>query len=47
VQLPEWHDELVRLLQDPIYLNSRETKAYLDSQHQELRAVLVDLGLAK
>jgi putative tricarboxylic transport membrane protein len=47
VQLPEWHDELVRLLQDPVYLNSRETKAYLDSQHQELRAVLVDLGLAK
>jgi len=46
-QMPEWREELVRLLQDPVYLNSRETKAYLDSQHQELRAVLVDLGLAK
>lgn len=47
VQMPEWRDELVRLLQDPVYLNSRETKAFLDAQHQELRAVLVDLGLAK
>ena len=46
-QLPEWRDELVRLLQDPVYLNSRETKSYLDAQHQELRAVLVDLGLVK
>ncbi|MEO7729166.1 MAG: tripartite tricarboxylate transporter substrate binding protein [Burkholderiales bacterium] len=47
VQMPEWREELARLLQDPIYLNSRETKAYLDAQHQELRTVLVDLGLAK
>jgi putative tricarboxylic transport membrane protein len=46
-QMPEWRSELVNLLQDPVYLNSRETKSYLDSQHQELRAVLVDLGLAK
>ena len=46
-QMPEWRDELVRLLQDPVYLDSRETKRYLDSQHQELRAILVDLGLAK
>ena len=47
VQVPEWREELARLLQDPVYLNSRETKAYLDAQHQELRAVLIDLGLAK
>ncbi|MEO8443224.1 MAG: tripartite tricarboxylate transporter substrate binding protein [Betaproteobacteria bacterium] len=47
VQMPEWREELARLLQDPIYLNSRETKAYLDAQQQELRTVLVDLGLAK
>jgi putative tricarboxylic transport membrane protein len=46
-QMPEWRDELSRLLQDPVYLNSRDTQKYLDSQHQELRAVLVDLGLAK
>ena len=46
-QMPEWRDELVRYLQDPVYLNSRETQRYLDSQHQELRGVLVDLRLAK
>lgn len=46
-QMPEWRDELARLLQDPVYLNSRDTQKYLDSQHQELRGVLVDLGLAK
>lgn len=46
-QLPEWRDELQKLLQDSVYMNSRETKAYLDAQHQELRTVLVDLGLAK
>ena len=47
VQMPEWRDELARLLQEPVYLNSRDTQRYLESQHQELRAVLVDLGLAK
>ncbi|MDB5809875.1 MAG: tctC6 [Betaproteobacteria bacterium] len=46
-QMPEWRDELAHLLQDPVYLNSRETRKYLDSQHQELRTILVDLGLAK
>jgi putative tricarboxylic transport membrane protein len=46
-QTPEWREELARLLQDPAYLNSRDTRRYLDSQHQELRTVLVELGLAK
>ncbi len=46
-QLPEWREQLIRLLQEPVYLNSRDTQRYLDSQHQELRAVLLDLGLAK
>jgi len=46
-QTPEWREGLVRLLQDPAYLNSRDTRRFLDSQHQELRAVLLDLGLAK
>ena len=46
-QMPEWRDELARLLQDPVYLNSRDTQKYLDAQHQELRAALVDLGLVK
>jgi putative tricarboxylic transport membrane protein len=46
-QTPEWREELARLLQDPAYLNSRDTRRFLDAQHQELRAVLVELGLAK
>ena len=46
-QMPEWREELAHLLQDPVYLNSRDTQRYLDAQHQELRSVLIDLGLAK
>jgi len=46
-QTPEWRQDLARQLQDPAYLNSQDTKRYLDAQHQELRAVLVELGLAK
>ena len=46
-QTAEWREDLARLLQDPAYLNSRDTRRFLDAQHQELRAVLVDLGLAK
>ena len=46
-QTPEWRDELTRLLQDPAYLNSRDTQKFLEAQHNELRAVLLDLGLAK
>ena len=46
-QMPEWRDELERLLLDPVYLYSRDTQKYLDAQHQELRAALVDLGLVK
>ena len=46
-QTPEWRQEALRLLQDPAYLNSSETRRFLDAQQQELRAVLVELGLAK
>ena len=46
-QTPEWRQETTRLLQDPVYLNSQETRRFLDAQQQELRAVLVELGLAK
>jgi len=44
-ETPEWRAELARALQDPAYLNSRDTRRFLDAQHQELRAVLADLGL--
>ena len=46
-QTPEWREDLARSLQDPAYLNSRDTRRFLDTQQQELRAVLVELGLAK
>lgn len=36
-----------RLLQNPVYMNSQDTRRFLDAQHQELRAVLVEPGLAK
>ena len=41
------HAALIHVLQDPVYLYSRDTQRYLDSQLVELRTVLVDLGLAK
>ena len=47
VQLPEWRDALTRLLQEPAYLNSRDTQRFLEREHNELRAVLLDLGLTK
>jgi putative tricarboxylic transport membrane protein len=47
VQMPEWRDALTRLLQEPAYLNSRDTQRFLEREHNELRAVLLDLGLAK
>jgi putative tricarboxylic transport membrane protein len=46
-QTPEWRQETLRLLQDPVYMNSAETRRFLDAQQQELRAVLVELGLVK
>jgi putative tricarboxylic transport membrane protein len=47
VQTAEWRDALTRLLQEPAYLNSRDTQRFLEAQHNELRAVLLDLGLTK
>ena len=46
-QLPEWRESLAKSLQDPDYMNSRDTQRFLAQQHEELRAVLMDLGLAK
>ena len=46
-QTPEWRTEAQRLLQDPVNLNSQETRRFLDGQQQELRAVLVERGVAK
>ena len=46
-QTPEWRIEALCLLQDPVYRNSQETRRFLDAQHQDLRAVLMELRLAK
>ncbi|HYC46657.1 MAG TPA: tripartite tricarboxylate transporter substrate binding protein [Burkholderiales bacterium] len=46
-QMPEWRDQLTKLLQEPAYLNSQDTQRYLQAQHNELKAVLVDVGLVK
>jgi putative tricarboxylic transport membrane protein len=46
-QLSEWRDALTRLLQEPAYMNSRDTQRFLEREHNELRAVLLDLGLTK
>jgi putative tricarboxylic transport membrane protein len=46
-QLPEWREGLMRFLQEPAYLNSRDTQRFLEREHNELRAVLLDLGLTK
>ena len=45
--LPEWREGLTRFLQEPAYLNSRDTQRFLEREHNELRAVLLDLGLTK
>jgi putative tricarboxylic transport membrane protein len=46
-QTPEWRQEALRLLQDPVYMNNQETRRFLDAQRQALRTVLAELGLAK
>jgi putative tricarboxylic transport membrane protein len=42
----EWKRDVEENHRDNIYLDSRATKAYLDTQYTELKAVLGDLGLA-
>ena len=46
-QMPEWREALQRHLQEPAYLNSRDTAKFLEAQHNELKAILVELGLTK
>ena len=41
------HKEVAGNLQAFIYLPSSETRKFLDAQHEELSAVLTELGLAK
>jgi putative tricarboxylic transport membrane protein len=43
----EWREEARLHLWEPRYLNSRDTRKFLDADYAELRAVLAELGLAK
>lgn len=47
VQTPEWKKELETSMQDFVYLNSRETARYCETQTEQMATILGDLGLAK
>jgi len=46
-RLPEWRQELESRMVEATYLNSRDTRKRMDTEHAELTAVLTELGLAK
>lgn len=47
VKTDDWEKFLDRSFSDNAYLNSAQTRKYLHEQSEEIRAILVDLGLAK
>jgi putative tricarboxylic transport membrane protein len=47
VKTEEWKKELDRSAAENEYINSRESKQFLDTQYEELKRILTDLGLAK
>ncbi|MBM3357632.1 MAG: tripartite tricarboxylate transporter substrate binding protein [Betaproteobacteria bacterium] len=47
VQTDEWKAELQRNAEDNEYLNSRDSRRFLDQQYDEYRRILAELGLAK
>jgi len=47
VQTEEWTRDLARLEMENVYRNSADTARYWKTQHDEVKAVLTDLGLAK
>lgn len=47
VQTEEWRKDLETHLWENTYLNSRDTRRYLDEQYRELRGALAEVGLAK
>ena len=47
VQMNEWKEDLAHNYQDSSYMNSRETKAFLDNHARQFAPLIVDLGLAK
>ena len=47
VQTEEWKKDLARLEMENVYRNSADTARYWKLQHDAVRAVLTDLGLAR
>ena len=47
VKTDEWKLEVQRNAEDNEYLNSRDSKRFLDSKYDEYKRILVELGLAK
>lgn len=47
VQLPEWKQDMERLLVTNTYLNSRDTRRFLDSEYAAFSSFLTEVGLAK
>lgn len=47
VQAEDWKKDLEMNLWENTYMNSRDTRKYLDAQYLELRSALAELGLVK
>lgn len=46
-QTEEWRRDLENNLFENTYMNSRDTRKYLDSEYAELKSLLTEMGLAK
>ncbi|MCC7487319.1 MAG: tripartite tricarboxylate transporter substrate binding protein [Burkholderiales bacterium] len=44
---PDWKADLIRNLQEPVYVSSGSMPRFLEEQYQQFKVVLTDLGLAK
>jgi putative tricarboxylic transport membrane protein len=47
VQLPEWKQDLEKLLVTNTYLNSRDTRRFLDAEYAAFSSFLTEVGLAR
>ncbi len=47
VQLPEWKEDMEKLLVTNLYLDSRDTRRFLDAEYSAYSTFLTEVGLAK
>jgi putative tricarboxylic transport membrane protein len=47
VQLPEWKEDMEKLLVTNLYLNSRDTRRFLEAEYAAYSSFLTEVGLAK